>query len=194
MTRSARARWAHDVKAIVAQNVFVFAAMGSSGDPAALVHWGGSIAPQTTSGDWWRLLTAAFVHTGFTALFVDLVGLTQMALVLERLLGRLALAAVFLSGAMLQTLINLTANPLTVSVGASSGVLAIYGLLAAVLPTRDAAGDRPLRFRCTCSAGSRRRRRSFPARAVGRRSPPARLASCRWRWASYSASCSRGTS
>ncbi len=129
----ARTRWPVVTWLIVAANVLVFIAMGAGGDAATIVRWGGNIAPQTTSGDWWRLLTAAFVHAGFIALFVDLIGLTQIALLLERLVGHLALAAVFLSGAILQALINLTAHPLAVSVGASGGVLAVYGLLAAVL-------------------------------------------------------------
>lgn len=129
----ARTRWPVATWTIVVLNVLVFIAMGGGGDRDALVHWGASVAPYTTGGEWWRLVTASFVHAGFIALFVELAGFTQIALVLERLLGPLALAAIFLSGSILHTAIGLSQHPLVADAGASGGVLAVYGLLAAVL-------------------------------------------------------------
>jgi hypothetical protein len=78
-------------------------------------------------------VTASFIHAGFIALVVDLAGVTLVALVLERLLGPLAIAAIYLAGCVLYTAIGLSQHPLVATAGASGGVLALYGLLAAVL-------------------------------------------------------------
>src|SRR5262252_6755307 len=51
---------------IAAVNAAIFI-IGGHGDPDTLVRWGGSVAPLTTGGDWWRLLTAPFVHSSFIA-------------------------------------------------------------------------------------------------------------------------------
>ena len=90
----ARTRWPLATWTILAAYVFVFVAMGAGhGDPGALASWGGSVAPLTTDGEWWRLLTASFVHAGFIALLVDVAGLTQPALLVERMLGHAAFAS-----------------------------------------------------------------------------------------------------
>jgi rhomboid protease GluP len=117
---------------IAAMNAVIFV-MGGHGDPDTLVRWGGSVAPLTTGGDWWRLLTAPFVHAGFIALVVSIAGFLQPAMLIERLLGPVALATVFLSGGILSTVIHLSNDPLEVSAGATGAVLAVYGTLLAVV-------------------------------------------------------------
>jgi rhomboid protease GluP len=128
----ARTRWPLITWTIAALNAVIFI-LGGHGDPDSLVRWGGSVAPLTTGGDWWRLLTAPFVHPGFIALVVTIAGLLQPAMLVERLLGPVALATVFLSGGVLSTVIHLSINPLEVSAGATGAVLAVYGTFLAVL-------------------------------------------------------------
>ena len=129
----ARTRWPLVTWTIAALNVVIFVAMGWHSDPDTLVRWGGSVGTLTTGGEWWRLLTSPFVHAGFLALVVDIIGLLQPAMLLERILGHTALAAVFLSGGIIGTVIHLSMDPLGVSVGATGAVLAVYGLLLAVI-------------------------------------------------------------
>ena len=144
----ARTRWPLITWTIAALNAVIFI-MGGHGDPDSLVRWGGSVAPLTTGGDWWRLLTAPFVHSGFIALLVTIAGLLQPAMLVERLLGPVALATVFLSGGVLSTVIHLSINPLEVSAGGTGAVLAVYGTLLAVLvrgAMRPSEFTIPLRF------------------------------------------------
>jgi membrane associated rhomboid family serine protease len=130
----ARTRWPLATWTILAAYAFVFVATGAGqGDAGALASWGGSVAPLTTDGEWWRLLTASFVHAGFIALLVDVAGLTQPALLVERMLGHAAFAVVYLSGAAIGTAIELSRHPLVVTVGPTGGILATYGVLLALL-------------------------------------------------------------
>ena len=131
----ARTRWAVVTPALVVLNMAIFVGMlfdgGALGDPATLVLWGGSIGPRTTNGEWWRLVTSLFVHTGFVHLVVNMLGLLQAGLLLERLVGRVAVAAVYLSAGVFTALVRLSASPVDVSVGASGAIFGIYGLLLA---------------------------------------------------------------
>jgi membrane associated rhomboid family serine protease len=115
-------------------NIIIFIAMGGGrGDMNTLLQWGASVAPSTTSGEWWRLFTAAFVHVGFFQLLFELIGFLQPGLLLERLVGSIAFAAVYVGSAAIATAIGLLDHPLSVSTGAAGGVLGVYGMLTAVL-------------------------------------------------------------
>jgi hypothetical protein len=58
-------------------------------------------------------------------------GLAQIGLILERLVGRLIVAAVFLMAGVLASLVHLTTHPMGASAGASGAVFGLYGLLLA---------------------------------------------------------------
>jgi membrane associated rhomboid family serine protease len=123
--------------AIAAINVALVASMlfgvTAFNDPDTLVGWGASLGPRTTNGEWWRLATSPFVHIGLTHLLVNVAILSQLGAVLERLVGRLAFAAVYISAGAFATLISLSSYPVSVSVGASGAVFGLYGLLIASL-------------------------------------------------------------
>src|SRR5687768_1311890 len=130
-----RTRWTLAMPALVAANVGLFAWMalapGPIASPETLVAWGGSIGPRTTNGEWWRLVTAAFLHAGFVALVVNMIGLVQAARVLERLVGPLALVSVYVVAGLFATVVSLLQDPLGATVGASGAVCGVYGLLLA---------------------------------------------------------------
>jgi len=121
--------------ALVAANAVVFVLMvlgpGALADPATLLRWGASFGPRTTNGEWWRLVTSTFVNAGLVGVAINMVALAQVGSVMERLVGRLAFAAVYLAAGLLAALVNLSLNPVVVTGGASAAVYGIYGLLAA---------------------------------------------------------------
>jgi rhomboid protease GluP len=129
----ARTRWAPATPILVAVNVLLFARMalapGSIALPQTLLEWGSSYGPRTTNGEWWRLVTATFVHTGLLGLVANMIGLVGAARVLERMVGTLAFAGVYLVAGMFATVVSLASSPLGITAGASGAVCGVYGLL-----------------------------------------------------------------
>jgi membrane associated rhomboid family serine protease len=122
--------------ALFAVNITIFVLMlwGSHplSDPNTLVEWGGNVGPRTANGEWWRIFTALFVHASWLHLLANVVGLLQLGLMLERLVGPLAFAAVYLAAGLFSNVIQLSAAPATMSIGASGAIFGAYGLMLAV--------------------------------------------------------------
>lgn len=106
---------------------------GSFSAPDTLIGWGASFGPQTTNGQWWRLVSALFVPAGFVGFVLTAIALAQTGIVLERLLGPFAVAAAFICAGVLANVQHLSTYPLGIAVGASPAVFGIYGLLAATV-------------------------------------------------------------
>lgn len=118
--------------ALAVLNVGIFvcmlAAPGALADPATLVEWGANFGPRTTGGEWWRLLTAAFLHTSFFQLVFGVLALVQVGVVMERLFGRAAFASVYLGAGFIAAVVSLSMNPIGVSSSASGAVWGVVGL------------------------------------------------------------------
>ena len=131
----ARTRFAVVTPVLVALNVIAFVLMifgkGALADPETLVAWGANFGPRTTNGEWWRLVTAPFIHAGLLPLVVNLAALTPLGLILERVVGRLAFAAVYVAAGVLAGVVSIAAHPVVVSAGASAAIASLYGLLLA---------------------------------------------------------------
>jgi rhomboid protease GluP len=122
--------------ALIAVNVAVFFMMafgadGPMADPKTVLEWGGSFGPRTTNGEWWRVVTSIFIHTGFLQLVINMAGLAQAGLLLERLVGRAALVITYLAAGMVGVLLTISQQPLAITSGSSTAVFGIYGLLIA---------------------------------------------------------------
>ena len=133
----ARTRWVFVTPALVALNVTIFVRMlfgpGALSDPETLVNWGGNFGLRTTNGEWWRLVTTMFVHSGMLQLLVNLVGLVPLGFILERLVGHVAFAAVYITAGVFASLVSTYTHPVATSVGASGAIFGSYGLLLAAL-------------------------------------------------------------
>ncbi len=114
----------------------------------ALIAWGGNLPLYTLTGDTWRLLTAMFLHGSIVHLALNMYVLAFTAPLVEYEFGTARMLAIYLAGGLLASCASVfwaemrstPANPvglLTVSVGASGAVMALFGSLLAglVLPT-----------------------------------------------------------
>ena len=113
--------------------VLMLSSSGSLDDPEKLIGWGANFGPRTTNGEWWRLVTAMFVHSSIMQLVANLAGLALVGYMLERLAGHVTFAVVYFASGLLTSLIELSAHPVSVSTGASGAVFGVYGLLLASL-------------------------------------------------------------
>ena len=132
-----RTKYVFLTPAFVALNVIVVVGMvlgaPAMSDPDTLAAWGASLGTRTTNGEWWRLVTSTFVHTGTLHLLVGVAVLMQLGPVLERLGGRLTFAGVYLSAGVFAGLVNLSSYPVAVTTGASAAIFGLYGFLSASL-------------------------------------------------------------
>ncbi len=80
-------------------------------------------------GQWWRLLSSAFLHGTFTHLLVNSIGILMLGWFVENALGRSRLLLLFVLSAMTGALVSVLSTDQP-SVGASGGM---FGLLGATL-------------------------------------------------------------
>jgi membrane associated rhomboid family serine protease len=124
-------------KALVAINVAVYVAElvtggGVNGTGSTIYLHGVLYGPLVEQGDWWRLLTAAFLHYGPVHLILNMVGLYWFGSLLEERIGAARYLMLYLvSGLAGSAGALLWSNGfLTPTVGASG---AIFGILGAGL-------------------------------------------------------------
>jgi len=121
--------------AILALNIAIFIGMclgtGALSEPATLIAWGGSVGPQTTNGEWWRLVTSLFVHAGVLRLLANVIGFVSVGFMLERLVGPVAFGVTYIAAGVMAGVVELSAHQIDVNTGASGAIFGVYGLLVA---------------------------------------------------------------
>jgi len=133
---------------LVAINCLVFLAMVASRvsflspSPEDLMRFGADNAGAVLiGGEWWRIVTAMFVHVGIIHLATNMWCLWNLGLLAEPLLGSLGVFAVYIltgaAGNLLSTLYNWVkfhnSGALSVGAGASGAVFGIAGALIVLL-------------------------------------------------------------
>jgi rhomboid protease GluP len=148
-TRQRRARWASApaTYALVAINCLVYLAMMLSGvswnNPSVndLLRWGANAGPYVLIGhQWWRLVTAAFVHAGPLHIATNMWCLWNLGLLGEPLLGSFGTLAVYVLTGAAGNLLSVALHPGVpsgpagiVGVGASGAVFGLAGVLIVLL-------------------------------------------------------------
>lgn len=111
---------------------FVLDTLGGRGnDP--VTAWGILYGPFVHLGQWWRIITSAFLHGGIAHIAMNMFGLYVLAVPLEQQQGRWRLAALYFFSVILGSLFSLMWFPLTPSLGASGGLFGLVGVNAAVI-------------------------------------------------------------
>lgn len=112
----------------------------------ALLRWGGNYGPYTTSGEYWRLVTACFLHGGIIHIGMNMWCLSSLGTLSERLFGRWQTLCIYLVTGVGGSLLSIAYLPTRFSVGASG---ALFGIAGAILVAVK-QGDVPI------SAGQRK--------------------------------------
>lgn len=92
-----------------------------------LIRWGSNYGLLSLDGQWWRLLSATFLHSGFPHLLVNMLTLWAYGATCERMFGTGLFAVIYLAGGAAASIASLLWNPLVHSVGASGAIFALIG-------------------------------------------------------------------
>ena len=145
--RSRRGTPSQATWALLAINIGVFGWMilhgvsVTSPTPDDLVRFGANATDYVLAGQWYRLLTATFVHVGIIHLATNMWCLYNLGLLGEPLLGKWGLVATYLitgvAGNLLSLLVNVLHGDLSVGAGASGAVFGIAGILIVLLSNKQ---------------------------------------------------------
>jgi rhomboid protease GluP len=80
-------------------------------------------------GEYWRLLTSVFIHSGLQHFVMNLIGLTLGGIFLEKIIGSTKLIITYIACGLTASLASIYWHENTVSVGASGAFFGFYGLI-----------------------------------------------------------------
>lgn len=124
-------------KILVAANVGLYAIQYLSNDRVTNEYAMNGVAV-AFSGEWWRLITSAFLHASPTHLLLNMLALWIVGGIVEPRLGRWRYLTVYLVSALAGSVLSYVVDPVSqTSVGASGAVFGLFGaLLILVLKLR----------------------------------------------------------
>jgi len=122
---------------LLAANVALFVAVALAGggwiipNASTEILAGSNFGPLTTHGEWWRLVTALFVHFGILHLMFNMWALSAFGGLAERLLGIGNFLFVYFVAGIAANLASITLRPDVDTAGASGAIFGILGVLLA---------------------------------------------------------------
>ena len=116
--------------ALILINVFMFLFSLINGTTEEFYNLFASYGPFVKMGDYYRLISAAFMHANIAHLIFNMYALWIIGMQLESFIGKWRYLVVYLFSAISGSLLSVIVTPNAVSVGASG---AIFGLLGALL-------------------------------------------------------------
>jgi membrane associated rhomboid family serine protease len=119
-------------KVLVGLNVGIYLAelaMGSTinADRGTIFDHGALAGPLVAQGDWWRLITAAFLHYGPIHLGMNMLALWWLGAPVEMALGHLRFLMLYIVAGLAGSAGALLLTPNTFTVGASGAIFGILG-------------------------------------------------------------------
>jgi rhomboid protease GluP len=124
---------------LLAVCIVVFAVMAAQeqtlGPPShqTLLRFGSNFGPLTTHGEWWRMVSCAFVHIGLLHLLMNMWVLTDIGPLMERLLGSIGFLLLYLFSAIAGSAASLAWHPAVISAGASGAIFGLFGALLGLM-------------------------------------------------------------
>jgi membrane associated rhomboid family serine protease len=140
------ARSPNVARVLIAANVAVFVAglLSTSSNAVAgrggFALDGGLLARDVADGEWWRVITAGFLHAGMLHLLFNMLALFNLASMLEPALGAVRFVAVYFVSMLTGSFGVLLLSPDARTVGASG---AVFGLMGAAVVAQRARGIDP---------------------------------------------------
>jgi len=128
---------------LIAINALVFICVALSGggvwspNVVVLRGWGTMYGPAVRAGEWWRLVSACFLHFGLLHLVMNMITLAFVGAFAEREFGGPRFALMYLLSGVLGATCSLLWNSNIDSAGASGAIFGLYGALLVVRFRKD---------------------------------------------------------
>lgn len=116
---------------LIALNIVIFLLLyilgAGSEDTVTLLKFGALFKPLVQNGEYYRIITSAFLHAGLAHLIFNMYALFIIGKELESLLGKTKFSLIYLNSIILGSLASMAINSTTISVGASGALFGILG-------------------------------------------------------------------
>ena len=100
-------------------------------DMQVLIDMGALFGPYTVlKGEWWRLLSAMFLHGGMTHLLMNIFALYIVGRGAEVYFDTKSYLSIYFFSGIIGGLVSLYIHPVSVGVGASGAIFGVFGALA----------------------------------------------------------------
>jgi rhomboid protease GluP len=119
-------------KLLVAINVIVylFERLVWGLEPAQLYAHGGLYGPVLQNGQWWRIVTSAFLHGSDMHLLFNMIALYQVGTFVELIYGTPRMAMIYAVAGFVGGVAVTEFTPDVVTIGASGAIFGLFGALA----------------------------------------------------------------
>ena len=113
---------------LIAANVLVFLLQQSHGGSGGSWYQRGALfGPAVDQGDWYRVVTSAFLHSGFSHVALNMVSLWFVGSALEQLVGTLRFSVVYVLSLLGGSAGAVLLEPGSPVVGASGAIFGVFG-------------------------------------------------------------------
>lgn len=121
--------------ALIGINVAVYVAQRLTGDLASALYLQGALVPvYTVDGEWWRMLTSAFLHLSVLHIALNMYALYLFGPFVERALGTVRFIAAYVTTAVVSGVFVLWLSlPHGSTAGASGAVFGLFGIALVLL-------------------------------------------------------------
>ena len=107
----------------------MFLITGMGNDTGVLIKYGANLDVLVKNGEYYRLLTSMFLHSGLLHLFFNMYALYIIGPQVESFFGKTKYLIIYLLSGISGSLLSVAFNVNTVSVGASGAIFGLFGAL-----------------------------------------------------------------
>jgi rhomboid protease GluP len=122
------------VSTLLAINIIVYLVTLIPGIGEDVVAWGVSFNFLIANGEWWRIVTAMFLHGGFAHILFNAFSLFVFAPDLERLIGKGRFILIYFASGLAGNILTYIIQDYSyASLGASGAIFGVFGAFAALV-------------------------------------------------------------
>lgn len=120
---------------LIAINVLAYLWEVTTGNPQStqsLIDHGAEYGPLVAQGQYWRIVSAAFLHGGLTHIGFNMLALYQVGGIVEMMIGPARMVAIYFAAVIGAGLTVYYFNYAEPTLGASGAVFGLFGAMAAI--------------------------------------------------------------